>query len=135
MVILDTSIWSEFLRKGQPNAHVIGVVEHLLDSDEVVLIGPIRQEILSGIAHFEKFEELRLKLRAFRDLPLQPEDYELAAELFNRCRRSGIQGSNTDFLICAVAVREGASIYTVDQDFQRYQTHVPIRLHAHATEG
>jgi predicted nucleic acid-binding protein len=46
---------------------------------------------------------LRNNLRAFPNLPLDVEDYELAAEYFNICRRNGIQGANTDFLICATA--------------------------------
>ncbi|MGK7876312.1 MAG: hypothetical protein AB4426_24355 [Xenococcaceae cyanobacterium] len=57
-----------------------------------------------------------------------PEDYELAAESFNTCRSNGIQGSNTDFLICAVAHRRSYSILTTDKDFQSFQAHIPVLL-------
>jgi hypothetical protein len=38
--------------------------------------------------------------------------------MFNMCQRRGIQGSNTDFLICAVAEMYELSIFTIDQDFK-----------------
>ena len=41
----------------------------------------------------------------------------------------GIQGSNTDFLICAVAVRHARAIFTTDKDFAGYARALPIRLH------
>jgi len=63
-----------------------------------------------------------------RHLELVPEDYELAAEFFNTCRCNGIQCSNTDFLICAVAHRRSYSILTTDNDFQRFQAHIPVIL-------
>jgi len=44
--------------------------------------------------------------------PIKKEDYELAAELFNKCRAKGIQGSNTDFLICSIALKNDFYIYT-----------------------
>ena len=49
-----------------------------------------------------QFEQLREHLRALPDLELTSEHYEDAATAFNRCRERGIQGSNTELLICAV---------------------------------
>ena len=77
------------------------------------MIGAIRQEILSGIKHQKQFEKLRDNLRVFPNLLLDAENYELAADYFNICRRQGIQGSNTDFLICAIANRRNYFYFTV----------------------
>jgi len=93
------------------------------------MIGPIRQEILSGIRSESQFKNLRKHLESFPDLPILTEDYVAAARFFNRCRSKGIQGSNTDFLICAVAVRNNFSIYTTDKDFQLFSEHIQIVLH------
>ncbi|MEG4628580.1 hypothetical protein QUB56_02810 [Microcoleus sp. AR_TQ3_B6] len=71
---------------------------------------------------------LREYLRAFPDLELTTEDYELAAEFFNTCRSNGVQGSNTDFLLCAVAHRRGYSIFTTDKDFENFRSHIPVVL-------
>ncbi len=51
-------------------------------------------------------------------------DYELAAEFFNTCRSNGVQGSNTDFLICAAAANRNYSIFTTDKDFENFQAHI-----------
>ena len=102
----------------------------LVDEVQVQMIGPIRQEILSGIRIEEQFIALSEHLRAFADLPLTADDFESAAELFNLLQSKGTQGSNTDFLICAVALRHSMSIFTSDHDFALFARHIPIRLHA-----
>jgi hypothetical protein len=43
---------------------------------------------------------------------IKPADYELAAEYYNTCMGNGIQGSQIDFLICALSVRNKFEIYT-----------------------
>ena len=63
---------------------------------------------------------------AFPDIELEAEDYEEAASFFNRCRAKGIQGSNTDFLICAVAARRRFGILSTDTEFARFAILLPI---------
>jgi predicted nucleic acid-binding protein len=93
-----------------------------------VIIGPIRQELLSGISDGKVFSDLKEKMKGFNDFQIETEDYELAAEYSNICRKNGIQGSNTDFLICAVAVRKNFEIFTLDDDFNQYKKYLPIKL-------
>ncbi len=95
----------------------------------VEIIGPIRQELLSGIRELSQFETLRERLRDFVDLEATTSDYEQAAAYGNQCRSVGIQGSSTDFLICAVSLRHDLAIFTEDRDFLGYQKVLPIRLH------
>lgn len=128
-VLVDTSVWSLALRRSAPNDPAVDELRQLIDSLRVEIIGPIRQEILSGIRDQGQYEDLRERLRAFPDREITTEDYERAAEMFNLCRQNGIQGSNTDFLICAVAERHGLAILTSDQDFRRFQTLLRITLH------
>jgi predicted nucleic acid-binding protein len=61
-------------------------------------------------------------------LKLEIEDYELASEYYNTSLRNGIQGANTDFLICAVAVRRNYQILTTDKDFESFRKHISIKL-------
>jgi len=130
-VIVDTSVWSLALRRNNPDAHsdVLIELEKLIHDFLVAMIGAIRQELLSGIRYAVQFEALKEKLRAFPDLPLDEGDFETAAQFFNRCRAKGVQGSNTDFLICAVASRRGMSIFTTDKDFQLLRKQLGIHLH------
>ncbi len=128
-VIVDTSVWSLALRrKTVADRAVVAALESLIEDFRVQMIGQIRQEILSGIKSEAQFKELKSYFRAFSDYLIQSDDYELAAQYFNLCRANGIQGSNTDFLICAVAVNNKWQIFTIDQDFQNFSTVLPIQL-------
>jgi predicted nucleic acid-binding protein len=130
-VLVDTSIWSLALRrKGRgENEASRSELGSLVSDGRVAMIGPIRQEILSGIKEPAQFERLREHLHAFPDIEIATADYEEAASFFNRCRESGIQGSNTDFLICAIAVRNEFAIFTSDADFTHFARVLPIVLH------
>lgn len=135
-VLVDTSVWSLALRRSSsPADPVVGKLRELIEESRAHLIGPIRQEILSGIREQAQYEALRDTLRPFPDLEIITADYERAAEMFNLCRRQGLQGSNTDFLICAVAERLDLSILTTDQDFQLFQAYIPISLYAVGDES
>jgi predicted nucleic acid-binding protein len=83
----------------------------LVNQGLVEIIGPIRQEILSGIRGRTKFDAVRDRLRAFPDLEVGTGDYEEAAVYYNRCRSKGIQGSFTDFVFCAVAIRQELEVF------------------------
>ncbi|MBD1829744.1 PIN domain-containing protein [Microcoleus vaginatus GB1-A2] len=129
-VLVDSSVWSLALRRNTTNEalSIVNVLRDLIADGRVVLLGAIRQEVLSGVRYKEQFARLREYLRAFPDLELTTEDYELAAEFFNTCRSNGVQGSNTDFLLCAVAHRRGYTIFTTDKDFENFRSHIPVVL-------
>lgn len=129
-VLVDTAVWSLALRRRaileQP---VVQELRSLIDDGRVAMIGPIRQELLSGIRSAVSFAQLRHQLQGFADERLDTADYERAAEHFNLCRAKGVQGSNTDFLICAVAERRHLPIFTTDSDFVRFARLLPISLY------
>jgi predicted nucleic acid-binding protein len=129
-ILVDTSVWSLALRRGdQSRIPCVMELRGLIQDHRVQMIGPIRQEILSGIRSESQFHNLQKHLDSFPDLPILTEDYVEAAKYFNLCRSKGIQGSNTDFLICSVSVRNELPIYTTDKDFEQFAKHIPIRLH------
>ena len=128
-VIVDTVVWSLALRRSKPDEAVHLHLKSLIEDQRVVLLGPIRQEVLSGFSDPEHFERLREKLNYFESEPILDEDYVRAAEFNNNCRRRGIQGSHTDFLICACACRLGALVYTNDRDFKHFSKVLPISLY------
>jgi len=131
-VLVDTTLWSLALRRRRrkPVEQVlVDELAELVKELRAVLIGPIRQEVLSGIPDLGQFETVRRHLAAFDDLPIDGQDYEEAARLFNARRAKSVQGSHVDFLICAVAMRNSASVFTTDRDFTRYAQHMDLRLH------
>lgn len=130
-VLVDTSVWSLVLRRkpAAGNEEIKSALAFLVEDGRVAMIGPVRQELLSGIKEQAQFVRLRDHLQAFPDVEITTADYEEAASFFNRCRDDGIQGSNTDFLICAISSRRGFSIFTTDADFVHYAGVLPITLH------
>ena len=129
-IIIDTCVWSLALRRNAPkSSSFVKELKELIKEVRVQLIGPIRQELLSGIKSKKQFNTLKRHLEAFDDLQLEREDYELAAEYFNAARTNGIQGSNTDFLICAISIRRNMHILTTDKDFNNFQSVIPVKLH------
>jgi predicted nucleic acid-binding protein len=103
-------------------------LHELAQRGNVELIGLVRQEVLSGIRDENHFLDIRERLRVFANTTVTSWDFEEAASLSNRCRRSGIASSTVDMLICAVALRNGWQIFSTDRDFVHYAKAIPIRL-------
>lgn len=129
-VLVDTCVWSAVLRRGASVYDPVRAeMERLIRDGAVELIGPIRQEILSGIRDAAQFEKLRRQLEAFPTIEILADDYVRAARFYNDCRARGVQGSGTDLLICAVAARQGIQVFTTDRDFDRYAGIIRVELH------
>jgi predicted nucleic acid-binding protein len=101
----------------------------LSSSSMVELLGPVRQEALSGIRDTSRFARLLEALEAFPDVSITLEDWERAAQCFNDCRAGGIQGSHIDMLLCSVGIRYNWPIFTLDRDFEGYAQLLPITLY------
>ncbi len=130
-VLVDTSVWSIALRHRvsvEGSEKIREELYTLIDDSRVAMIGPIRQELLSGIKTEAQFNLLKEYLKPFKDVVLETEDYILAAQYFNRCRSSGIQGSHIDFLICAISSRREFPLFTTDKDFLHYKKHLDFSL-------
>jgi predicted nucleic acid-binding protein len=130
-ILIDTCVWSLALRgKNTRNKEIAAELSSIIDQGSVIIIGPVRQELLSGYSNENQYLNLKQKLDYFPNHKILDNDYILAAEYSNSCRVKGIQGSHTDFLICSVATRLKSSIFTTDKDFQHYKLHLPIKLHS-----
>ncbi len=128
-VVVDTSVWSlAFRRRTVIDSGHVDLLKDLVQDGRVVLLGAVRQELLSGIRRLEQFDRLRLQLRAFPESRLEIEDHEVAAAFFNTCMAAGVQGSMIDYLICAYASRRDFQILTTDPDFLHFSRHIPISL-------
>jgi hypothetical protein len=140
MVLVDTSVWSLALRRRPADLNpgqqvVVAEWAELVREGRVQLIGPVRQELLSGVRSRRQFAVLEDRLAAFPDVRLETADYVEAARFFNSLRERGITGAPTDLLICAVTHRRGWSIFARDEDFERYAEVLPLRLHRVSSGG
>jgi predicted nucleic acid-binding protein len=132
-ILVDTPIWSLALRHKRhrlaASDHVlIRALADLVGYGRAQLIGPVRQEILSGIREQAQFIRLREALRLYEETTLTTNDFEEAARMSNECRRRGIAGSPVDFLLCAVAERHQWQIFTTDRDFAHYRRILGLTL-------
>ena len=133
-VLIDTSVWSLLFRRDRQklNAAEIGALEslrELVQNKLARVIGPIRQELLSGIKNTQQREQLQHRFRDFEDEPLTTADYEMAAEMSCICRSAGIAVGSIDVLICAVANLRGWQIFTRDGDFEHYGKILSLQFH------
>ncbi len=131
LILVDTSVWSLVFRKKKLNNEENKLKEYLsklIEENKIIMLGCIRQEILSGISNYDTFKKLKENIKYFLDARITQSDYELAAEFYNICRSKGIQGSHTNFLICAVAYSHKFDILTLDKDFYNYSKYIDISL-------
>jgi predicted nucleic acid-binding protein len=124
-LLVDTSVWSLALRR-RPSAHfsseesrLVKVLTEAISDGRIAIIGPIRQELLSGIKEDAQFRKVKAALEPFRDELIDTTDYEEAARLYNVCRTQGVECGPVDILICAVARRRKWDVLTSDAVMRR----------------
>jgi predicted nucleic acid-binding protein len=132
-ILVDTSVWSLALRRRRKDLSsgertIVMTLEDLIRDGQIIIIGPIRLEILSGIEDEGFFQKVRDYLREFDDEPVTLEDYEEAARIYNLCAGAAVASSPNDLVICAVALRLNIPVFTMDADFTRYACVVPLQL-------
>ena len=124
-VIVDTCVWSLWLRRRSQSLLSASEQQMLTELREAVqdrramILGPIRQEILSGIRNVAHFAKTAGLLGPFLDEAIETSDYIEAARLFNLCRDRGVQCGPVDILICTVAARNHYGVLTYDQGLKR----------------
>lgn len=123
--IVDTCVWSLSLRRQDKTrisageAQVLAQFRDAIQDRRVAMVGPVRQEILSGIRDKTQFAQTQELLDPFRDEEVTSADYIEAARFFNLCRNRGVECGPVDILLCAVAARMGYGILTYDQGLSR----------------
>ena len=135
-VLIDTSVWSLALRRRRRDINstelkVYYEWERLVLDGTASLIGPIRQETVSGIAAPREVAIVKQRLAPVHEFALPSDLFLLAADFFNHCRAAGIAPGAIDMMICAAAHSNGVPIFSTDPDFSFYARHLPISLHTY----
>lgn len=132
-LLVDTSVWSLALRRDTDtsNTHVEYLHNALTGSDTVVTTGLVLQELLQGFSGPKAAQSI---LQSFRALPmLNPDrqDHIAAAEIRNKCRRSGVQIGTIDALLIQLCGRHDLTLLSTDRDFVFAAQYVPFRIWGH----
>ena len=129
MILADTSAWVEYLRATGSPMH-LRLRDLIAGDGELATTEVVTMELLAGAAAQDEVVRLRRLLLRFQLLPVEGlADYEVAADLYRRCRGGGETVRKlTDCLIAVVAIRHGAAVLHRDHDFDVIARHTPLLL-------
>jgi predicted nucleic acid-binding protein len=131
MTLVDTSAWVEYLR--DTNSEVCNRVDALIDQGRTLATTDVViMELLSGVTAAGTRQKIWALMNRCIMLPTRPLfDYEVAAELYSRCRADAFIPANTnDVLIAAVAIGKKVPLLAADTDFERIAAVSSLRLAA-----
>ncbi len=116
VLVADTSAWIEYLRSTGSPSHL--ALRTAVSTGEVLLLEPVKAELLVGARSNAEVRELRRLLEGFDVELVHPrDDFEAATELYQRCRTIGVTPRGLlDCLIAAMAARTGRPLLHHDRD-------------------
>lgn len=126
----DTNVWSLTFRRDQPQSEpqVIALIDAFRGRDTLYTTGLVLQELLQGFAGPKNRAQI---LERFASLPFvipEKHDHIEAAELRNRCRRSGVQIETIDALLAQLCIHHDLTMLATDRDFIHMARHSALKL-------
>lgn len=118
-MIVDTSVWVEFLRGTGSAAHV-ALEEQIRSGAPIIVPDVVLAEVLVGTTDEAVARRWERALFQFDLAPTAPiEDARSAARIHRSCRRQGeTVRSMIDCLVAAAALRLGVPVLHRDRDFE-----------------
>ncbi len=127
LVLVDTSAWIQFFRHAQ--SAEAKTLDELLVAGSVATCAPIRAEIISGAPTKQEFQRLRELFGALTFFEPPTGIWNRVEEHRFHLARNGMQVSLVDLWIAVTADFYHVSLWTLDKDFTRIKTVVPVRLY------
>jgi predicted nucleic acid-binding protein len=128
-IFVDTSVWSLAFRRDAPGGPFVDELTRALNAREGIFVtGLIVQEILQGVSGPRQRDQILSRLASFPFLTPDWDDHVGAADIFNRCRRSGIQIESIDALFAQLCVRYDLTMLTADKDFNQIAKHAKLSV-------
>jgi len=122
-VLVDTSIWTDFFRKGD-NAERM---EFLIDENLLAVNDIILAELIPYLKIKKQAKVIKL-LHEINKLPLHIRWNEII-EFQTKCLREGVNGVGIpDLIIAQNAKQHGSKIYTLDKHFRLLQTILKVKF-------
>ena len=131
-LFVDTSVWSLAFRRDSPTqtAEVRGLIQAIETGLPILTTGLVLQELLQGFFGPKARQEILDRFSAIPLLAPDRDDHIQAAELRNRCRRSGVQIGTIDAVLAQLCIRHDLAMLTSDHDFKNIASHSPLKLWA-----
>lgn len=130
MILVDTSAWVEYDRATGSTTDRRLTTLIRSGGAQIAVTEPVLMEVTAGARDDRREHELRRLLTSFEWVPVDPvSDFEAAARLYRRCRRSGVTPRGLlDCMIATIAIRADAELLAVDGDFARMAAVCPLQL-------
>lgn len=130
MVLVDTSVWIDFLR-GTLSQEARVLTERIESSRDIGICGIIRQEILQGVRNdFMVRRVLGFLDQAHYFRMEEPSSFDQAAEVYRGLKKRGITiRSAIDCLIAAVAMSYDIPILHRDKDYDRIARYTKLAVY------
>lgn len=134
-LFVDTSVWSLALRRDRPKDCVeVGALRQALEGGQPLLTtGLVLQELLQGFSGPRDRAQIVERFGALPLLSPDRRDHIDAADLRNRCRRSGLQIGTIDAILAQLCIRNALTLLTTDKDFDGVAQHSELQLWGRAT--
>ncbi len=116
IVLPDTSIWVEYLRRGRTGT--AWGLDELLEGGEVIVCGPVVVELLAGAGPPQRAQLWQL-LSALRWAEIARGQWRRVGEVAAALRIQGASVALTDIEIAVAAAEVRAALWTTDSDFDR----------------
>lgn len=127
MILVDSSVWIDFLNVS-PGAGGQELRRIISASEGIAVTGLVICEVMQGLTR--NIAEVELFLSKWKVLePSGVATYVRAAGLFRLARGKGLSITTIDSIIAAIALEHGASVFTLDSDFQRIASLSGLKLH------
>jgi predicted nucleic acid-binding protein len=127
MVLIDTSVWIESLRK-RGDMLVKLAVENLLDVYEAQWCSPVRLELIGG-ARKEERQALAMHFSVIPYRACREDDWERALSLAWKLRQEGLSLPWMDILIAAIAIHDDVRLYSIDAHFEKIAGLTTLKLY------
>jgi hypothetical protein len=98
------------------------------NGETILTTGIVLQELLQGFSGPKAHNQILDRFSAVPLLMPDRDDHIRAAELRNRCRRSGIQIGTIDALLAQLCIRHDLTMLTSDNDFKHVASHSALKI-------
>lgn len=129
MILVDTSVWIDFLKgTNSPERHLL---HKLIEEEEDISITDIiLTEVLQGIKEDRDFKMVKDYLLEFPVYKAKGiETYLMAAEIYRNCRKKGKTVRKTvDCIIAAICIENNLILLHKDSDFDIIEKCVGLKV-------
>ena len=128
--LVETSVWVSVLRS-KPVAALAQRFQELLEGELIAITGMIRLELLGGAKTRSEFDKLAFVTGGMEQFRDDDRTWLRAAHLAFALRRQGVTVPNSDILIAAVAIENGATLVHADAHFERIAQHSELETESY----